>query len=42
VATFTDISYNLPAFPVTGIIRDGATGDWYASSDFGLMRLPDD
>ena len=38
-ATFADISYNLPDFPVTGIVRDDATGDLYASSDFGVMRL---
>ena len=38
-ATFTDISNNLPDFPVTGIVRDDATGDLYASSDFGVMRL---
>jgi hypothetical protein len=38
-ATFVDISYNLPDFPVTSIVRDDATGDLYASSDFGVMRL---
>ena len=39
VATFTDISYNLPDFPITSIVRDDETGDLYASSDFGVMRL---
>jgi hypothetical protein len=39
VATFTDISSNLPDFPITSIVRDDATGDLYASSDFGVMRL---
>ncbi len=28
--------------PVTDIVRDDATGDLYASSDFGVMRLPSD
>ena len=39
VATWTDISYNLPDFPITSIVRDDATGDLYASSDFGVTRL---
>jgi hypothetical protein len=39
VATFADISYNLPDFSVTGIVRDDVAGDLYASSDFGVMRL---
>lgn len=39
VATFTDVSNNLPDFPITSIVRDDATGDLYASSDFGVMRL---
>jgi hypothetical protein len=39
-ATFTDRSYNLPDFPITGLVRDDATGDLYASSDFGVMKLP--
>ena len=38
-ATFTDISNNLPDFPITSIVRDDETGDLYASSDFGVMRL---
>ncbi len=38
-ATFTDISYNLPDFPITSVVQDDATGDLYASSDFGVMRL---
>jgi hypothetical protein len=38
-ATFTDRSYNLPDFPITGLVRDDATGDLYASSDFGVMKL---
>jgi hypothetical protein len=39
-ATWTDISYNLPDFPITGIVRDDVTGDLYAASDFGVMTLP--
>ncbi len=39
VATFTDISYNLPDFPITSVVEDAPTGDLYASSDFGVMRL---
>ena len=39
VATFTDVSNNLPDFPVTSVVRDDPTGDLYASSDFGVMRL---
>jgi hypothetical protein len=38
-ATFTDISYNLPDFPITALVRDDKTGDLYAASDFGVMRL---
>jgi len=39
VATFTDISNNLPDFPITSVVEDAPTGDLYASSDFGVMRL---
>jgi hypothetical protein len=39
-ATWTDISYNLPDFPITSVVRDDNNGDLYASSDFGVMRLP--
>jgi hypothetical protein len=39
VATWADISYNLPDFPITAIVRDDVTGDLYAASDFGVMRL---
>jgi hypothetical protein len=38
-ATWTDISNNLPDFPVTSVVLDDVTGDLYASSDFGVMRL---
>ena len=39
-AVWTDRSYNLPDFPITGVVRDTLTGDLYASSDFGVMKLP--
>ena len=39
-ATWTNISYNLPDFPITSVVRDDVTGDLYASSDFTVMRLP--
>jgi len=38
-ATWVDRSYNLPDFPITAIVRDDVTGDLYAASDFGVMRL---
>jgi hypothetical protein len=39
-ATWVDRSYNLPDFPITSLVRDDVTGDLYAASDFGVMRLP--
>jgi hypothetical protein len=39
-ATWTDISYDLPDFPITALVRDDGTGDLYAGSDFTVMRLP--
>jgi hypothetical protein len=39
-ATWTDRSSNLPDLPITAVVRDDATGDLYAASDFGVMRLP--
>jgi len=38
-ATWTDRSYDLGDLPITGIVRDDATGDLYGSSDFGVFRL---
>jgi hypothetical protein len=38
-ATWVDRSLNLPDFPITAVIRDDVTGDLYASSDFGVMKL---
>jgi hypothetical protein len=40
VATWTDVSFNLPDFPITAVVRDDVLGDLYAASDFGVMKLP--
>jgi hypothetical protein len=39
-ASWTNVSYNLPDFPITALVRDDKTGDLYAASDFGVMKLP--
>ncbi len=39
-ATWVDVTYDLGDLPVTGVAFDDVTGDLYASSDFGVMRLP--
>ena len=36
-AVWTNISYNLPDFPITALVSDDKTGDLYAASDFGVM-----
>jgi len=38
-ATWTDRSYDLADLPITDLVRDDNTGDLYAASDFGVMRL---
>jgi len=38
-ATWTDLTYNLADLPVTDLVRDDATGDLYAATDFGVMKL---
>ena len=38
-ATWVDRSYNLADLPITDLVRDDVTGDLYAASDFGVMRL---
>jgi len=38
-ATWVDRSYNIGDMPITDLVRDDLTGDLYASSDFGVMRL---
>jgi hypothetical protein len=35
-----DRSYDIGDQPVTGIARNALTGDVYASTDFGVLRLP--
>jgi hypothetical protein len=39
-ATFTGRSSDLRDLPITDVAFDSATGDLYASSDFGVYRLP--
>jgi hypothetical protein len=39
-ATWTDLSYDVGDLPATDLVRDDVTGDLYAASDFGVMRLP--
>jgi len=38
-ATWTDISYDFGDIPANDVVRDGATGDVYVSSDFGVFKL---
>jgi len=38
-STWVDRSYNLGDQPVTDLVRDDVTGDLYAASDFGVLRL---
>ena len=38
--TWTDQSNNLGDQPITDVAFNGATGDVYASTDFGVLRLP--
>jgi hypothetical protein len=39
-ATWNDISYDLGDQPILDVAYDWATGDVYASTDFGVVRLP--
>jgi hypothetical protein len=39
-ATFNNRSYDLRDLPITDVAFDSITGDLYASSDFGVYRLP--
>ena len=39
-ATFVDRSYDIGDQPVTGMAVYAATGDLYAATDFGVLRLP--
>jgi len=38
-ATWTDRTYDLADLPVTDLVRDDLTGDLYAATDFGVMKL---
>ncbi len=38
-ATWTDRSYDFGDVPATAIVRDDVTGDLFAASDFGVLRL---
>jgi hypothetical protein len=38
-ATWTDRSYDIGKAPITDVARDDATGDLYAGTDFGVLRL---
>lgn len=38
-ATWTDLSYNVGDLPATDLVHDDVTGDLYAGSDFGVLRL---
>lgn len=38
-ASWVDRSYDLGDIPITDVVRDDATGDLYAASDFGVFRL---
>jgi len=39
-ATWTNRSYDLGDQPITALARDNQTGDLYAGTDFGVVRLP--
>ena len=38
-ATWTNISHNIGDQPITDVVLDDVTGDLYASTDFGVLRL---
>jgi hypothetical protein len=38
-ATWADRSFDLADLPITDLVRDDPTGDLYAGSDFGVLRL---
>jgi hypothetical protein len=39
LSTWANQSYNLGDQPVSDLVRDDPTGDLYASTDFGVLRL---
>jgi hypothetical protein len=40
-ASWVDRSYDLADLPITDLVRDDDTGDLYAATDFGVLRLED-
>jgi Arc-like DNA binding domain len=38
-STWTDLSHNFGDLPVNDLVRDDVTGDLYAGTDFGVLRL---
>jgi len=40
LATWTDISFNVPKIPVNAIVFDPVRGDLFAANDFIVLRLP--
>jgi hypothetical protein len=38
-ATWTNMDQNLADLPITDLVRDDKTGDLFAASDFGVLRL---
>ena len=38
-STWTNLSHDLADIPITDLVQDEATGDLYASNDFGVLRL---
>ncbi|MGH3729162.1 MAG: exo-alpha-sialidase, partial [Micromonosporaceae bacterium] len=40
-ATWKNLSHDLGDQPVTDLVRDDVTGDLYAATDFGVLRLAD-
>jgi hypothetical protein len=38
-ATWTNLGHNLADLPITDLVRDDRTGDLYAATDFGVLRL---
>ena len=38
-ATWTNLDHNLTDIPVTDLVYDGVTGDLFAGTDYGALRL---
>jgi hypothetical protein len=39
-SVWTDLSHDFGDLPVNDLVRDDVTGDLYAATDFGVLRLP--